>query len=640
MIYVNSVSVTPKTIEIEERKWSDRARAEICPTNATCCEVTWSSSNTNVATVNERTGRIYGKAPGTAKIIATATDGSRKSDFLTVTVKNIVEVESIIISKKYLSTNVDSTVRLSATIYPKDATYKDLIWTSSDTNVAIVHENGVINAKNVGTCTIYACASDDSGIKASCEVMVFEKILVTDVFISSCMVLGKEKSSYVRFKEVLPYEATDRSLEWTSNNPNVATVDESTGLIYAKSIGEARITATARDGSGKNACCMVYVVEPVDVKSITIPESKTIYVGKTYTLDANISPEDATNKTVKWTSSDENIATIGMFTGQGKGLSAGEVIITATSCDNLYDNNNNNDLQAQCTLNVIDRRNLVKIIKDGNFFNVEFPSLRTWKSVGIDLTNASQMVYEDQWERYRNNSNILFSEEELALLFILDPLGMTYYMKNVGLLIGVGKLNETLNLRDNVYEKVFGTKPKRFLLTKEGERYTPDSSLARVDVYTEAELIFGGHNIVDLGDAILYFLDIVLDIYNLLTFKDKSVWQKIQKITNVAEALFFSDSIISGSGQLATDYLCDYIVNDANAGVLGELFFGWPNDLLNCFEEWQDDGLSIFAPLSNVKDIDIYKKVDLQSDYQVLFIKGNYQKYIKDIVKFWEKHKQ
>ena len=637
MIYVNSVSVTPKTIEIEERKWSDRARAEICPTNATCCEVTWSSSNTNVATVNERTGRIYGKAPGTAKIIATATDGSRKSDFLTVTVKNIVEVESIIISKKNLSTNVDSTVRLSATIYPKDATYKDLIWTSSDTNIAIVHENGVINAKNVGTCTIYASASDDSGVKASCEVIVLEKILVTDVFISSCMVLGKEKSSYVRFKAVLPYEASDRSLEWTSNNPNVATVDENTGLIYAKSLGEARITATARDGSGKNACCMVYVVEPVDVESITIPASKTIYVGKTYTFDPYIYPENATNQMIKWKSSDENIATIGMFTGKVEGISEGNVTITATSCDFLYDNNVNNNIQAYCDLNVVDRINIVKVIKDGNFFNVEFSTGRIWKSIGIDLTNASQMVYKDQWERYGYNKQTPFAEDELALIYLLDPLGMQYYMKYIGLYVAGMDLNKTLTRRDNVYEKIFGVKPQRFLLTNNGTKYIPDSSLPREEVYTDAELIFGSHPIYDAGDILFFSANIVLDLFGAVSsiFAPylTPVSSGVQKIIN---ALYYSASWEEAVNYLAVEQLTDY-VDGKIEDVLGELLYKWPIGLLDMIGGWIESADEIFTLPEN-KNLIIYKRVNLQTNYRVLFIKGNYQMYIDDIVKFCEEH--
>ena len=104
---------------------------------------------------------------------------------------------------------------------------------------------------------------------------------------------------------VNPVDATDKSLKWSSSNTAVATVDGN-GNIIAVAMGETDITVTANDGSGVSATCKVTVVPtPVESVSVTANGSTTLKPGQTLQLNATVLPENATDKTVVWTSSDE-----------------------------------------------------------------------------------------------------------------------------------------------------------------------------------------------------------------------------------------------------------------------------------------------------------------------------------------------
>ena len=99
---------------------------------------------------------------------------------------------------------------------------------------------------------------------------------------------------------VCPANASNKSLDWCSSNTSVATVTQS-GLVMAQGAGTATITATAQDGSGKVGYCYVTANAPVSVTGIGVyPTSKTMNVGETFTLVANVCPENATNKSVIW----------------------------------------------------------------------------------------------------------------------------------------------------------------------------------------------------------------------------------------------------------------------------------------------------------------------------------------------------
>ncbi len=223
----------------------------VLPTDADNRTVNWSSSNTSVATVDQN-GLVTAKAPGTATITATTTDGTNLSASCEVTVTGITKIT---LNKSDASIYVGATETLSATITPSDVINKALTWKSSNTSVATVDQNGLVTANKVGSATITATATDGSDVSASCDVTVTG---ITDI------TLNKSAASiYVGATEALsatitPSDVIHKTLTWKSSNTTVATVDQN-GLVTANKVGMATITATTTDGTSLSASCEVTV---------------------------------------------------------------------------------------------------------------------------------------------------------------------------------------------------------------------------------------------------------------------------------------------------------------------------------------------------------------------------------------------
>ena len=334
MVCVNSVTVYPGSISLKVGKWYYSAYAEICPTDATCCDVTWHSSNTNVATVNAANGYIYAKAVGSAKIYATATDGSNCSGYLTVTVSETVPVASITLNRSKLSLEKGQSEALCATILPSNATNKAVNWRSSNETIAIVNCDGVVTAKANGSATIYATAADGSGKDASCSILVTGDTLIASITVSSgARRMVVDRSTYF-LAEICPQNATNKNLIWSSDDPCIATVNPSSGFVHALKVGSTVIRATAQDGSGVVGICTLDVISIIFVEAV-IPctANLTLNKGETYTMTATVSPENADLKTIRWFSQNTSIVTVNQTTGRVVAKAPGQTKIYATTQD-------------------------------------------------------------------------------------------------------------------------------------------------------------------------------------------------------------------------------------------------------------------------------------------------------------------
>ncbi len=303
--------------------------ATVGPTNANNKTVKWTTSNSAVATVSS-TGVVKGLKRGTATITATAADGSGKKAACKVTVTKLVT--SLTLNKTVLPLQPKKTEKLTATVSPSDADNKTVKWTTSNSAVATVNSNGKVTAKGKGTAIIKATAADGSGKNAACKVtVVTPKKSVSSVTLkktSLTMQVGKTEILKVTVK---PTNAVIKNVIWTSSNTKVATVD-SKGKVKAIGKGTATITATAADGSGKNAACKVTVVKKI-VTGVTIKcKANTVKVKKTLTLTATVQPTNADIKDVTWKSSNTKVATVDS-NGKVRGIKKGTVTITATAKD-------------------------------------------------------------------------------------------------------------------------------------------------------------------------------------------------------------------------------------------------------------------------------------------------------------------
>ncbi len=234
---------------------------------------------------------------------------------------------SIELSETNLSLVEEETVTLTATVLPS---YALVTWSSSDESVATVDASGKVTAVSEGTATITASsvAGEES---ATCEVTVTApEVPVTGVTLDTNEVSVDENKTVTLKATISPDNSTIRTVTWTSSDEGVATVDEN-GVVTGVSEGSATITASA---GGKSASCVVTVnAAVIPVTSITLNrDTATVAEDGTVTLTATVSPGNATNPTVTWTSSDESVATVDA-NGVVTGVSEGTATITASAGD-------------------------------------------------------------------------------------------------------------------------------------------------------------------------------------------------------------------------------------------------------------------------------------------------------------------
>ena len=233
--------------------------ATVSPADAANTNLTWESSNTAVATVGS-SGIVTGVANGTCTISCSAMDGSGVKAECQVTVGSSsgTPVTSITLSQTELLLSVGTTQTLTATVLPANATNKSVTWTSSDASVATVSQAGTVSAVASGSCTVICSAKDGSGVYAECQVNVTTDILVKSITLNETAIELTVGGSQTLTATVLPADATNKSLAWSSNDTSVASVNDS-GKVTAHTRGNATITCRAKDGSGVKATCVVTV---------------------------------------------------------------------------------------------------------------------------------------------------------------------------------------------------------------------------------------------------------------------------------------------------------------------------------------------------------------------------------------------
>lgn len=260
---------------------SKRLTATVLPENAANKNVTWSSSDENVAKVNKN-GRVTAVAEGNAVITVTTEEGNFKAS-CKVTVKanapEEIDVESVSLDKTTLTLKPGTSDTLSATVAPEDATDKSLRWTSSNTNVATVDATGKVSAVADGTAVITA-STVDGGFTAQCTVTVSEDkpeiVAVENVTLnktSASLEVGETEQLTATVK---PADAANKSVRWKSNDENVVSVDAN-GKLTAISSGMATVTVTTEEGNF-TALCKVTVTNPDDTTTDTEtqPDGSTV----------------------------------------------------------------------------------------------------------------------------------------------------------------------------------------------------------------------------------------------------------------------------------------------------------------------------------------------------------------------------
>lgn len=232
-------------------------------------------------------------------------------------------LDSIALEPVELSLEVNETQQLTLTTVPEDADVDDIAWTSSDSQVVAVDQNGNITAIAPGTAAITVAANN--GEKTAVCTVTVPEIPVSSLSMDETLSL-RVGSAYQITPEVFPGNATDKRVSWSSSAEDIAEVKQD-GTITAIAPGTAVITAVTADGEHA-ANCSVTVIIPaggltLDRKTLNLSGSKSAQ------LNAKVSPAEA-SQTVTWVSSNESVATVnntGLVTGAGEG----EASITVTT---------------------------------------------------------------------------------------------------------------------------------------------------------------------------------------------------------------------------------------------------------------------------------------------------------------------
>lgn len=257
-VAVSGVALDKKVATINVGK-TVTVKATVTPANAANKTLSWTSSNTKIATVSN--GVVKGVKAGRVVITAKTTDGSNISATCTVTVKQ--PVTSISLSKK-ATMYTGKKLTLKAKVNPANASNKALTWKSYNTKIAKVTSNGVVTGVKAGTVKITATAKDGSRKSATCTVTVRQS--VSKITLSKTnVVLPKKGSSYNVKVTVAPKNAYNKNVAVKSAKTKVAKVSASTVKsgktvkITAVKKGTTKVVFTAKDGSKKSATCKVTV---------------------------------------------------------------------------------------------------------------------------------------------------------------------------------------------------------------------------------------------------------------------------------------------------------------------------------------------------------------------------------------------
>lgn len=339
---LESLALNSKKITLNAGQTYDGLLLKYYPATADNKNVTWQSSNAEILTVDD-TGKINAIKGGEAKVIVISTENCNIKDECTVTV--LQPTTGISLNKSDLEIIEDESIHLIASVVPDDASNKNVNWTSSDVSVAMVSPDGTVYALKPGQATIMA-TTVDGGFVALCKISVKpKKVTATAIRLSrteGTIAIGETLQLNATIE---PENVTNKTIRWTSTNPNIATVNAD-GIVQALAEGSTQIIATTTDESNLSAICNVTVEKQfISITHVQIePSNARIAIGKTLKLKALITPDNATSTDVLWSSTNTSVATVSAD-GEVEAISEGNAVIIASTPDG-------SNLSATCTITV------------------------------------------------------------------------------------------------------------------------------------------------------------------------------------------------------------------------------------------------------------------------------------------------
>ncbi len=367
-------------------------------------------------------------------IIYTSLPTAQTSSFIIVRVN--IPTTGVTVTPANQTINVGNTFTITPTVTPDNATDKSVIWTSSDDTIATVDDNGNVTALMEGTATITA-TTNDGGFTAICTVTVnSERVDVTGVSLSATAKTINAGENFYLTANVTPDNATEKSVTWTTSDDTIATVDDN-GKVTATGDGTATITATTNDGGFTASCVITVIKREGRVTGVTVtPISKTATVGEIFFVTPYITPVDAEDKSVTWSSSNPSIAIVDSI-GKVKALREGNVTITATTNDGGY--------KASCIVTVVNGASTANVYRLYNPFSGEhfftandgervYLASNGWNDEGIAWTapySSNRPVYR-VFNPYTGEHHYTMNDDERNYLLLTgwNDEGISWYSVN------------------------------------------------------------------------------------------------------------------------------------------------------------------------------------------------------------------
>lgn len=234
--------------------------AYVEPSFATNDTVRWTSRNENIVTVDAN-GKITGVAPGQATISAITNDGNFTDETVVTVQTDQVEVlpSDIEISSSIFEVAHRNTIVMESKVYPVDATEKGVIWSSSDSSIAHIDNQGILSALLPGEAEITVSTINET--YSDTRSITVNAIDVTGIVIENPIDSLEIGSTYSLTSSIEPTNASDTTVIWRSNNSTIASIDDQ-GNVTGHSRGFVRILAVSND-NGLSDEIQIRIVEPV-----------------------------------------------------------------------------------------------------------------------------------------------------------------------------------------------------------------------------------------------------------------------------------------------------------------------------------------------------------------------------------------
>lgn len=294
------------------------------PANLPAPTYSWSSSDPSIVAV-DNSGNLSALKVGEATITVKSTELNLSASSRVKV--NPIEAQSIKLNPESLDITLGDSIQIEALIQPENTTNKTIVWQSSNREIVTISDKGMVKAVGLGKTSIIAKTGT---LSSSCEVNVnpvkVEKIQLNTQSLK--IIIG---SNATLTATILPENATNKTITWSSENENIATVSID-GVVTGVGVGKTKITASSGD---VKATCDV-IIDPIKVTGISLSNTNiSIEVAEIIGLEAIVLPENATNKAVAWKSQDNSIATVDQ-NGVVTGIKAGNTIITAVTEDGNF----------------------------------------------------------------------------------------------------------------------------------------------------------------------------------------------------------------------------------------------------------------------------------------------------------------